>query len=164
MGGYPSCHDSPRQLPAAGGARAARSGSQTRGPAPGETRASGSGKGAGLRRERGDRRVAALRGSLGTRREPRGLQVLAGAQGQQSQQQHGQREQKQRCRLAAELHGAARRPRGGADPLRIAARGGAASRPASPGLGSKLAAAEVDWEEEGGGRRETGGGLGGGAS
>lgn len=144
----PGCHDSPRQLLVAGGARAARSGAQTRGPTPGGAPARGSGEGAGLRWQRGDRRVAALRGSLGSRGEPRGLRVPAGAQGQQRQQQHGQREQEQRCRLAAELHGAARRPRGDADPLRIAARGDAASRPARPGLGSKLAAAEVDWEEE----------------
>lgn len=144
----PGCHDSPSQLLAAGGARAAGSGAQTRGPAPRESSAGGSGEGAGLRRARGDRRVAALRGSLGEHGEPRGLRVAAGAQGQQRQQQHGQRQQKQRCRLTAELHGAARRPRGGADPLRIAVRGGsAASRLARPGLGSRLAAAEEGWEE-----------------
>lgn len=162
----PGCHDSPRQLLAAGGARAARSGAQTRGPAPGGAPARGSREGAGLRRQRGDRRVTVLRGSLGARGEPRGFRVRAGAQGQQCQQQHGQREQEQRCRLAAELHGAARRPRGDADPLRIAARGGAASRPARPGLGSKLAATGGGLGRGGGGGEEkrSRGGLGGGAS
>lgn len=126
----PGCHDSPRQLLAAGGARAADSGARTRGPAPRGASAGDPREGVGLRRARGDRRVAALRGSLGKRGEPRGLRVAAGAQGQQRQQQHGQRQKKQRCRLTAELHGAARRPRGGGDPLRIAARGGGgAQRP-----------------------------------
>lgn len=150
----PGCHDSPRQLLAAGGARAAGSGARARWPAPRGATTGDPGEGVGLRRARGDRRVAALRGSLRARGEPGGLRVAAGAQGQQRQQQHGQRQQKQRCRLTAELHGAARRPRGGADPLRIAAGGGAASRLARPGLGSRLAAAEEDLGGGGGGGDE----------
>ena len=145
--GFWGCHDSPRQLLQARGAPTAASGARTRRPAPASALA-GPREGTRARKARGGRRGAARRGGRGAS-ERRGGCGAAGAQGQPREQERGQREQEQRRRLVAELHGVARRrrrrrrrPLGSAAPLRIAARrAAAAAAAAAAGRGQRRATA-----------------------
>lgn len=151
--GILDCHDSPRQLFQTRCTLAAGSRARTLWPAPpsaGDPR-----EGARAWQARGDRRRVALRDGRGARGRRGGLGA-AGAQGQQHEEQRRQCQQKQRRRLAAEPHGAAR-------PLcasrRAGSRGGGASAAARSGrllrppARPSLVAAR-------GGRRHGGGGGG----
>lgn len=101
----------------------------------------------------GDRAGWALggrRGAHGARgaQGGRGGLAAAGAQGQQREQQRGQGEQEQRGRLAAELHGAARRlqpPGDGGVPGRIAAAGRAQQMRRGPFRPLARPPARPDW-------------------